>query len=122
MTGSKKARCFSKRVLGQNRARFLRLLFCNKMKIEASVHFGGRDEEVEVYGKLDRGVLGRRRSLQEVRQQQCLVLPVDEQVVGRLGQRAQTGSGAGSREQPAREDVCRAGFREHSNQGYAFLK
>ncbi len=36
-------------------------LFGNKMKIEASVLFGGRDEEVEVHGKSDCGDLGRRR-------------------------------------------------------------
>jgi hypothetical protein len=37
-------------------------LFGNNMKIEASVLFGGRDEEVEVHGKSDCGDLSRRRS------------------------------------------------------------
>jgi hypothetical protein len=37
-------------------------LFGNKMKIEASVLLGDRDEEVEIYGKPDCWDFGRRRS------------------------------------------------------------
>jgi hypothetical protein len=74
------------------------------MKIEAPVLYGGRDEEVEIHGKSDCRNLGRalsaaagRRGLQEARYSQCLALPVEEQVLGRIGQRAQSGSVAGSR-------------------------
>ena len=37
-------------------------VFGNKMKIEASVLLGDRDEEVEIYGKPDYWDFGRRRS------------------------------------------------------------
>jgi hypothetical protein len=37
-------------------------VFGNKMKIEASVLLGDRDEEVEIYGKPDCWDFGRRRS------------------------------------------------------------
>jgi putative transposase len=47
---------------------------------------------------------------------------VEEQVLGGLGQRAQAGSGVREREQPAKEDVRRAGLREHGHQGCALPK
>lgn len=43
------------------------------------------------------------------------MLPVEEQVVGRLGQGAQVGSGVREREQQVEEDVCRVGAGEHGN-------